>query len=241
MKHYGLIGYPLTHSFSERYFAEKFSASNIEANYKAIEVHSIEIIHELVEYYKLDGFNVTIPYKEKIIQYLDEIDPIANEIGAVNCVHVRNGKLKGHNTDIIGFEKSLVDFIDHRKLKALIFGSGGSSKSVQFVLKKLHIPFLLVSRNDIKDGITYADIDEQVLAEYPLLINTTPVGMFPNVDDKLPLPYHLLNEKNYAFDLIYNPERTLFLKGCDAHGAKIKNGYEMLAIQAEASYEIFVA
>lgn len=239
MKHYGLIGYPLSHSFSERYFTEKFSAAFIKATYKSIEVHDLEVLPELVEYYKLDGFNVTIPYKERIIPFLDSIDAIAAEIGAVNCVCVVNGKLKGYNTDVIGFEKSLMSLINSESLSALVIGSGGSSKAVAFVLNKLHIPFQIVSRNELLHSITYADLNEQSFHEHRLLINTTPVGMFPNVDEKLPIPYQFMHERNLAFDLIYNPEKTFFLKACESAGGQIKNGYDMLIMQAEASYELF--
>lgn len=241
MKHYGLIGYPLSHSFSERYFSEKFSADFIKASYKSIEVHDLDILNELVEYYQLDGFNVTIPYKERIIQLLDTIDPVAKKIGAVNCVKVRNSKLTGYNTDVIGFEKSLLTLLNDEPVSALIFGSGGSSKAVAYVLNMLHIPFQIVSRNELLHSITYADIDEQTLRTNRLLINTTPVGMFPNVDEKLPLPYQFLNEHTIAFDLIYNPEKTFFLKAVEHAGGRIKNGYDMLILQAEASYEIFTS
>jgi len=239
LKHYGLIGCPLSHSFSERYFAEKFHSLSIQADYRNFELYDLDALPDIIQLHHLDGFNVTIPYKEKIIPYLDSLDDTASKTGAVNCVKVHLGKLKGYNTDIIGFEKSLLELIDGAEVKALVFGSGGASKAVQYVLSKCHIPYLLVSRNDLLDAITYADLRKEVLDEYALLINTTPVGMFPDIQEKLPLPYHLINASHYAFDLIYNPGKTAFLKRCEVAGAKIKNGYDMLKIQAEASFEIF--
>ncbi len=241
MKHFGLIGCPLSHSFSERYFAEKFYTSSIDATYRNFELYDLDALADIIQLHHLDGFNVTIPYKEKVIPYLNELDEAAKEIGAVNCVKVQQEKLIGYNTDIIGFEKSLRGFIDSLEIKALVFGSGGASKAIRYVLNKMQIPFLMVSRNDILDSITYADLTEAILSEYTLLVNTTPVGMFPDVLKKIPLPYHLINESHYAFDLIYNPEKTAFLKRCEEQGAQIRNGFEMLTIQADESYRIFTS
>ena len=239
LKNYGLIGYPLSHSFSERYFAEKFYTLGIDAKYRNYELHDLDALPEIIQLHQLNGFNVTIPYKEKVLHYLDLIDETAKKIGAVNCVKVDQGKLKGYNTDIIGFEKSLHAFIDSKEMKALVFGNGGSSKAVKYVLQKLKIPFQSVSRNEIKGSITYSDLTESIFKDYHLLINTTPVGMFPHTQDMLPLPYHFIDENYFAFDLIYNPEKTAFLRRCEDEGAQIKNGYEMLVLQAEAAFSIF--
>ncbi len=239
MKHYGLIGYPLSHSFSEQYFSEKFSSLEINADYKKFEIYHLKSLEKLIKEYHLDGFNVTIPHKENVLNYLDHIDDMAKIIGAVNCVRVKNNQLSGYNTDIIGFEKSLYSFINSQPLKALVFGSGGASKAVAFVLNKLQIPFFIVSRNELQQTIPYSALNEEILSEYTLMINTTPIGMYPNVYEQLPIPYHFINETHYAFDLIYNPEKTMFLLSCEAKGARIKNGYEMLLIQAEESNKIF--
>lgn len=240
MQHYGLIGYPLSHSFSEAYFSSKFASEGVDADYRNFELHDLEVLPELISLYKLDGFNVTIPYKEKVRKYLHHIDPEASRIGAVNCVKVVDGKCYGFNTDHIGFEKSLNKWLsDDDTLKALIFGTGGASLAVAYVLKKKRIPFLLVSRNELKDGITYSDLDEQVMREHRLLINTTPVGTFPDIHAKIPIPYHLIGKDHFACDLIYNPEKTAFLIACEQGGATIKNGHDMLIEQAEASYAIF--
>jgi shikimate dehydrogenase len=240
MQHYGLIGYPLSHSFSEAYFTSRFASEGIDADYKNIELHDLEALQELITLYQLDGFNVTIPYKEKIRKYLHEIDAEATQIGAVNCVKVSDGKCYGYNTDHIGFEKSLHKWLIHDKqMKALVFGTGGASLAVAYVLRKKQIPYVVVSRNEVKDGITYGDLNEAVLNEHHLLINTTPMGMYPDNQARLPIPYHLIGQSHFAYDLIYNPEKTSFLLACEQQGASIKNGYDMLIEQAEASFNIF--
>jgi len=213
--------------------------SGIQATYQNFELYDLAALPDIIAMHQLDGFNVTIPYKEKVIAFLDEMDITAQQTGAVNCVRVQNGKCKGYNTDIIGFEQSLLSFINKKRINALVFGNGGASKAVRYVLDHLQINYLIVSRNDIKDAIMYADLTPSILADYPLLINTTPVGTYPSIQDKLPLPYHLINEDHYAYDLIYNPEKTAFLLNCEQQGAQIKNGFDMLTIQAEASYKIF--
>ncbi|MBK7762137.1 MAG: shikimate dehydrogenase [Bacteroidetes bacterium] len=239
-KHFGLIGSPLSHTYSEKYFTEKFAQLQIDAEYALYDLPHLENIRELVNFYQLNGFNVTIPHKQKIISFLHEMDEDAKMVGAVNCVTVINEIWKGYNTDIIGFKKSLLHFIPDTSCKALIFGTGGASKAVTYVLSKLKIPFQLVSRNEIQGGITYADLNQQIFDEYELLINTTPVGMYPDLDDFLPIPFHLCSSNHYAFDLIYNPKETIFLKAFEARGCKIKNGLEMLHLQADAAYEIFM-
>jgi shikimate dehydrogenase len=240
LKHYGLIGYPLSHSFSETYFHEKFEREQILATYQNFAIPTLDELHNLVVTHSLNGFNVTIPHKQKIIPLLDSIDPIAAQIGAVNCVCVCNGKLVGFNTDYIGFEESLLPLVK-LPIKAMVFGTGGASQAITYVLQKHQIPFLRVSRNEIEHGITYADLNEQYLNDYHLLINCTPVGMYPMMDEVLPIPYQWINAFHVAYDLIYNPAKTPFLQFCEAKGATIQNGLHMLEIQAEEAYKLFTA
>jgi shikimate dehydrogenase len=241
IKKYGLIGYPLEHSFSKNYFTQKFKKEGIQATYENFSISDLDDLKTLLSKNDIDGFNVTIPHKESIIYFLDEIDIEAKKIGAVNCVKILNNKYIGFNTDVIGFEKSFLPFISSIQTckKALVFGTGGANKAVLYVLQKHQIPFLQVSRNDILDGITYAEIDEKIMQEYSILINTTPVGMYPKVDDVLPLPFHLITKKHFVFDLVYNPEKTKLLSIAENEGAHIKNGLEMLHIQAEEAWKIF--
>lgn len=241
MKHYGLIGLPLKHSFSKKYFDNKFRKENIQACYSNFEIAHCEKLHQLINENQLDGLNVTIPFKQQVIHYLDEIDEVAKQIGAVNCIQIKQRKLKGFNTDIIGFEKSLLETTQLKNKKALIFGNGGASKAVAFVLHKHDVPFYNVSRNEIQGGLTYRELTDSIIGEHQLLINTTPVGMFPKIDEELPIPYKAINHTHTAFDLIYNPEKTNFLTFCEAEGATIQNGLNMLHYQAEAAYEIFIA
>lgn len=238
MRHFGLIGNPLSHSFSKDYFNQKFEDEGIEATYSNFALEDLDQLRELVESHSLAGFNVTIPYKEKILSKLDWIHPTAKQIGAVNCVHVQHGRYLGYNTDIIGFEQSLKLFYSGHG-PALVFGNGGASKAVTFVLNLLNIAYLVVSRNEILNGITYADLNRTILESHPLLINTTPVGTYPNIDACLPITYKWLNSQHFVYDLVYNPAKSKFLHFCEAEGASIKNGYEMLVIQAEESYKIY--
>ncbi len=239
MKKFGLIGYPLGHSFSKSYFEDKFATQHIEASYENFPLKDIHEIRKFIVDHNLQGLNVTIPYKESIIDFLDEIDETANMIGAVNCIHVKNGQLKGYNTDVIGFENSFMKLI-HQPLSALVFGTGGSAQAVKFVLKKHQIPFQSVSRHEAKDCITYADLNEEIFKKYHLLVNTTPLGMFPHIDQALPIPYQYIHKNHVAFDLIYNPLKTKFLAFCEAEGALIKNGLDMLYCQADESWRIFM-
>ena len=251
---YGLLGKSLGHSFSKDYFTKKFSKLNLDYSYQNIELENIsDIIPFIKENKKLKGFNVTVPYKEEIIPYLDEIDPIAKEVGAVNTVKVYDdGRLKGFNTDVIGFEKLLDKTPSHRDAKSpsLILGSGGASKAVQYVLNKKNIPYKIVSRSFSnvetsllwrlsKLGVSYEEINITGFKPYSIIINTTPVGMFPNVDDCLELPYSTIGTHNIFIDLIYNPEETLFLKKAKDFGAATFNGMTMLYEQAEAAWEIW--
>lgn len=241
MKHYGLIGYPLTHSFSKKYFTNKFEKESIDACYDNFSITEINKIKKTIIENNLSGINVTIPHKETIIPYIDEIDNEAKKVGAVNCVKVIQDKLIGYNTDIIGFEKSFIPFISSIKKnkKALVFGTGGANKAVIYVLKKHQIPFLQVSRNEILGGITYSEIDETIMNDFSILINTTPVGTFPKIEEVLPLPFHLITKNHFVFDMVYNPEKTKLLSIAENEGAHIKNGLEMLHIQAEESWKIW--
>ena len=254
---YGLLGKSLGHSFSKDYFTEKFSRLNLDYTYQNIELDNISKIVEFVHNHKeLKGFNVTVPYKESIIPYLDDIDETAKEVGAVNTVKVYdNGKLKGFNTDVIGFKKLLDearqqgnDTTSNTSYRdALIYGSGGASKAVQYVLRQENIPFKIVSRNAYKSEIRnkelgiigYDEINSSGFAPYSLIINATPVGMFPNIDECLGVPFSTIEPHNIFIDLIYNPKETLFLKNVRLYGAAAFNGLTMLHEQAEAAWEIW--
>jgi shikimate dehydrogenase len=237
-KHYGLIGYPLTHSFSPAYFANKFREEGIDAAYEKFEIKEIAAFPELIKARpEIKGLNVTIPYKQSVILFLDELSEEAKAIGAVNCISFTNGKLKGHNTDVIGFEKSFVPLLRPQHRKALVLGTGGSSLAVRYVLDRLNIPYQLVSRTKSPTAITYEELNEAILKEYLILINTTPVGMFPDVENCPRLPYAAISSEHLMYDLIYNPAETKFLALGKMQGAYIKNGWEMLQLQADASWQ----
>lgn len=243
MKQYGLIGEKLGHSFSKRFFMEKFQSEGIDARYDLFELSEIDMVLSLFAAKRPSGLNITIPYKERIMPFLDEIDREAREIGAVNTVQFKNinGKVvtKGYNTDVIGFRESLVPLLrDHHK-SALVLGTGGASKAVAFVLGKLGIDFKYVSRKPSEHALAYADLDQAVMAERTLIVNCTPVGMFPNVDVAPEIPYRYLTEKHLLYDLIYNPEETLFCKNGREQGAQTKTGLDMLYGQAIASWRIW--
>lgn len=243
MKKLGLIGYPLAHSFSKKYFNEKFARENI-AGY-AYDVFPLQTIDKFPALLKsepeLVGLSVTIPHKETVIQYLDELDETAREIGAVNCIKIENGKPKGYNTDAFGFRQSLRPFLDSNHDKALIFGTGGAAKAVAYVLQSLGIHYWFVSRskNNADNCLHYDDVNESIVSSCKLLINCTPVGMSPNVKDCPPLPYNAITPQHLVYDLIYNPEETLFLKKAKEQGALISNGYNMLVFQAEEAWRIW--
>ena len=243
MKIYGLIGRSLGHSFSEKYFAEKFEKENIhDCQYRNFELKDLENeIPELKKNQELAGLNITIPYKTEILSFLDEMSAEVAEINACNCIKIKNGKWKGYNTDIVGFERSFVPHLKPFHKKALVLGTGGASKAVVFVLKKLNIDFLKVSRNKNESAsiISYEDISAELFKEFQIVINTTPVGTFPKVDEMPPLPYEWINSQHYFFDLIYNPPKTMFLSLAEKKGAVIENGSQMLALQAEESWKIW--
>jgi shikimate dehydrogenase len=245
MKRYGLIGYPLTHSFSKRYFTEKFKKEGIDSTYQNFEIDGIDKFPEITRNNsEVIGLNVTIPYKEKVIPFLDELDDAAQEIGAVNTIRIkREGKnisLKGFNTDSAGFEVSIKPFLKIHHKKALILGTGGASKAVKYILKNLGIDYLLVTRKTPgKKEINYSSLSKEIIDEHTVIVNTTPLGTFPNTETYPDIPYKFLSDKHLLYDLVYNPEETQFLtKGKDM-GATIKNGYEMLIQQAEEAYKIW--
>lgn len=236
MKTFGLIGEKLSHSYSQQYFQTKFLNEKIEdCQYLNFEMNTLEELKILIKKHNIQGLNVTIPYKEKILPYLDEISSEAEAVGAVNTIEIRNRKIIGHNTDIFGFEQSFLQIVGKRK-KAIILGNGGASKAVQYVLKKNDISFLAASRNA---NLTIEQIDNNILSQYNIIINATPLGMYPNTNKFPDLAYHLINSKHLLFDLVYNPEETLFLSKGKANGASIKNGIEMLHLQAEESWKIW--
>ena len=241
---FGLVGKNISYSFSKGYFSDKFrNLQLINHEYVNFDIDKIEDLLSLVNQFKatLKGFNVTIPYKQSIFNYLDEVDATANEIGAVNTVKLtNNGKLIGYNSDVVGFENSILPLLNKHHTKALILGTGGASKAVGFVLKKLKIDFYKVSRNPKrKDEISYSDISEKLLKEHTIIINSSPLGTFPNIDQKPSIPYQFLTNKHLLFDLIYNPAETAFLIEGKKQGAQIKNGFEMLELQAEESWRIW--
>ena len=241
MKVYGLIGYPLTHSFSQRYFSEKFQKEQITGvMYENFSLHQIEEIEQVFERPGLSGLNVTIPYKEAILPWLDELDPVVAAVGACNCIRIQNGKRKGYNTDVIGFDRSLDPHLKPHHQKALILGTGGAAKAVRFVLEKKGIRYKMVSRQSASaDTLRYEDLTPEQLAEHTLIINTTPLGMYPQVDTVPPLDFTSIGSNHFLFDLIYNPATTRFLQEGKDRGATTCNGADMLLIQAEESWKIW--
>jgi shikimate dehydrogenase len=242
MRKFGLIGYPLGHSFSGKYFREKFERESI-ANcvYSNYEISDISSLPDVLADQELEGLNVTIPYKERVIHFLHKKDPVVEEIAACNCISISGGILTGYNTDVIGFEESLAQRLTEKDKRALVLGTGGSSRAVAWVLEKRGIDFLYVSRykRDAAIHIGYEDLTPEIIKSHSLIINSTPVGMDPNADNCPPIPYEWIGPTHYLFDLVYNPARTLFLKKGEERGARIKNGADMLIIQAEASWKIW--
>ncbi len=241
MKRYGLIGHPLKHSQSRFYFNEKFEHEGLNCRYQHFDLKSIEEIHEVMKTYPdLCGFNVTIPYKEAIIPLLDEIDPTAKEVGAVNVVTIQNGRLKGYNTDVYGFSQLLERALKGKEVEhALVLGTGGASKAVRYVLKQKNIPFSAVSRSPEKGDFTYETLTDEILRQNHLIINTTPLGMAPKFDDFPDLHYQALSNKHILIDLIYNPKETAFMELGRTWGAKVYNGWQMFEEQAKKTWEIF--
>jgi shikimate dehydrogenase len=240
MTKFGLIGYPLTHSFSKKFFEEKFKREGIAGNsYSLFPIENIEGLSRLLAGEpELEGLNVTIPHKESVIPYLDELDDTAKTIGAVNCIKIVNRYLKGYNTDAPAFEQSLKNFLTAMPEQTFVLGSGGSAKAVCYALKNMNIPFLQVSRQCENDRIGYSDITEN-MKKANLFINTTPLGMFPTIERFPDIPYAKLSSNDFLFDLVYNPDETAFLKLGKVKGASVKNGLEMLQLQAEMGWGIW--
>lgn len=245
MKKFGLIGFPLTHSFSKNYFEQKFASQHIEdCSYENFGLQSIELFPDLIlSETNLTGLNVTIPYKEKIFSYLDETDEQAKQTGAVNTIKIiKTGdriKLTGYNTDIYGFSMSIKPFLKNTHHRALILGNGGAAKAVIYVLKNLGIDYLIITRHPENNELGYESLNEYIIKSHLLIINTTPAGMYPNINDCPAIPYQFLNAEHLLYDLIYNPEETLFMQKGKMNGATVLNGLSMLKLQAEKSWEIW--
>ena len=244
MDKYGLIGYPLGHSFSISYHNQRFADEGINAKYVNFEIPSIDELPEVISSNpELKGLNVTIPYKEKVMEFLDYISPEARAIGAVNVIKVihegKNIILKGYNSDVIGFTKSIEPMLEPYHKKALILGTGGASKAVNYGLKALGLETVYVSRYERPNTIQYDKITPDVVEEYNVIVNCTPLGMYPHTDECPDLPYEAMDENNILYDLIYNPDETLFMKRGAQYGAQTKNGLEMLLLQAFASWEFW--
>lgn len=244
-RQFGLLGRSIQYSFSPTYFAEKFEKEDIQdAYYQLFDIEKIEDLPELLKENNLTGLNVTIPYKQEIIPYLDELDEVAREINAVNTVSFFDGILRGHNTDVTGFTEAVSQLIGRKKAKhALILGTGGASMAVQYALEKMGIQIQVVSRKSVaKSGIiSYDNLDKKLLRSHRLIVNCTPLGTHPDVNSSPNIPYDLLTKKHLLFDLVYNPKKSLFLKQGENHGCSILNGYSMLVGQAEASWSIWNA
>jgi shikimate dehydrogenase len=259
MKQYGLIGYPLSHSFSKKYFTEKFEELNItDAKYDLFPIEHISQLPELLKAHpNLNGLNVTVPHKIGVLKYLDWIENDAKSAGAVNCIYIcaespveaafsgevgfkgHDFRLEGFNTDIYGFEMSLKPLLRNHQDKALVLGDGGAARAVKCVLDSLGIGFKSVTRKPFPGNLLFDELKPHHIKQYPIIINTTPVGMSPNVNECPPIPYEAITHDHLLYDLIYNPEKTLFLEKGEQRGAAIKNGYEMLVLQAEKSWEIW--
>ncbi len=243
---YGLIGFPLVHSFSKDFFNQKFESEGIDAEYLNFEIDDISKIKNiLIDNPHLKGLNVTAPYKKDIIPYLDSVTPEAERIGAVNVVKILRNKevgtveLRGFNSDVIGFQKSIEPLLDEMDTKAMILGTGGSARAVAFALEKLGVETMLVSRIKSATTFIYEEITKAMVAEHKLIVNATPLGTYPNIDACPDFPYRFLTSEHFCYDLVYNPDVTLFMKNSQKHGANVKNGLEMLLLQAFASYSIW--
>ncbi|MDY3267417.1 MAG: shikimate dehydrogenase [Phocaeicola sp.] len=245
MKKFGLIGYPLGHSFSKNFFNEKFRSENICAEYVNFEISTIEDFNKVLKANStLCGLNVTIPYKEQVIGYLDELDKDAAAIGAVNVIKIdrSKGKLKliGYNSDVLGFTQSIEGLLEPHHKKALILGTGGASKAINYGLKQLGLETLFVSRNRHNDNtITYSELTPEIMNDYKVIVNCTPVGMYPKADECPDIPYECLTPEHLLYDLLYNPDTTLFMKKGSDNGAIVKNGLEMLLLQAFGAWDIW--
>jgi len=251
LRQFGLIGYPLSHSFSQKFFTEKFLRENIvNVQYENFPIATIESFAALwKEHPSLEGLNVTIPYKKEVIAFLQHSSPVVQAIKACNCIRKFNNELYGYNTDVIGFEKSLLPFLKAHHTHALILGTGGASAAVQWVLQKLNIQYQVVSRKsktieentELKASLSYDQLSNSIIESHTLIINTSPLGMFPNVNEAPPIAYDAITAQHHLYDLVYNPIETLFMKNGLAKGATVQNGLDMLHIQAEESWTIWNA
>ena len=244
MDKYGLIGYPLGHSFSISYFNQKFKDEHIDAVYENFEIPSIDLLPEILDSNpNLKGLNVTIPFKQKVIPFLDNISPEARAIGAVNVIKVihegKKIKLKGYNSDVIGFTQSIEPMLERFHKKALILGTGGASKAIDYGLKSLGLETVFVSRYERPDTVQYQSITPEVVKEYNVIVNCTPLGMYPHTEECPLLPYEAMDNHTILYDLIYNPDETMFMMRGAEYGANVKNGLEMLLLQAFASWEFW--
>lgn len=242
MRTFGIIGFPLSHSFSQKYFTQKFLDEYISnALFLNFPIDSVKDLPKLLKSVsELKGLAVTIPYKKQVLPYLETTTDDVKAIGACNCIKVNSGKMYGFNTDVVGFEKSFVTHLQPHHTQALILGSGGASAAVEFVLKKLGIGYTIVSRTVTSSNmLRYEDMNKEVMEKYTVIINSTPLGTYPKVDEAPLIPYHLLTSKHYLFDLVYNPPLTKFLLLGEEKGAAIQNGYDMLTIQAEENWKIW--
>ncbi len=241
MKEYGLIGRPLSHSFSKKYFTEKFAKEGIrDCRYENYELDSIAGLLPLLQSHPaLCGLNVTIPYKTAVISYLDEVSPLVGEIGACNCIHIRRGKLSGYNTDVPAFRASIEGWLEPHDKRALVLGSGGAAKAVKKALADLSIDYHVVTRDPGGTEFNYTELDKEVIQDHTIIVNTTPLGMYPDVDSCPPIDYGYLTDRHLLFDLVYNPTKTRFLLEGEKRGARIINGYEMLVRQAEESWRVW--
>ncbi|HWY09758.1 MAG TPA: shikimate dehydrogenase [Bacteroidia bacterium] len=241
---FGLIGKSLSHSFSKKYFEEKFKKENlINFSFTNFELNSISEFENIIKQNpQLKGVSVTVPYKEQIIPFINELSSEAKEIGAVNCINFVNGKSIGYNTDVFGFKTSIKPFLEPKHNRALIFGTGGSSKAIAYALKQIGVDYFFVTSSQIKkntNAFFYSELSEIILSQFLLLINCTPVGMFPDINKTSNIPFDFVTEDHLAYDLIYNPTETVFLKNCKEKGAITINGYSMLQLQAEKAWEIW--
>lgn len=242
MRLFGLIGYPLSHSFSKKYFTEKFEREGLaDCSYELFPITSIDELPEILKLHpELEGLNVTVPYKQVVLPYLDSSENIPLELHACNCIKINDNKLIGYNADCFGFEKSFVPLLKPYHTKALVLGKGGATAAVIFVLKRLGIGYSIVSRKILDNSaIAYRDIDEKLMKENLVIINTTPLGMYPKTSECPDIPYQFITDRHLLYDLVYNPAETLFLKKGKERGATVKNGEEMLVLQAEESWRIW--
>ncbi len=241
MSKFGLIGKNIDYSFSKTYFSEKFERENLFHSYENFDIPSIEQFPKIIsETPNLKGLNVTIPYKEEVIRFLNDLDETAQKIGAVNTIKIsENGKLKGFNTDFYGFQKSIENFLPLKKKTALILGTGGASKAIAYALENLGFDFKFVSRKENSNSINYQSLNQALIENHLLIVNCTPLGTFPNIHEYPPIPYVFITENHLLFDLIYNPAETEFLKQGKIQGAKTANGLKMLELQAEKAWEIW--